>query len=418
MKLQFETTTNRSYLVVPAANEPQSVADRMLLEARWLQALPCELRHPDGKHYFYYETTHLQSMDIVFQKKKLETEDIRMYLEGWRDATEELRDRFCRDDQLLLQPEGVFYDWEHRRFRFAVMPTDYHEADEAHREMAEFLIAHVDYENRAAKQLAYEIYADTLQGVCYPEKYLRELDEEPGEVLPTAEVKTLVPECREDIFRAEEVAASPAGRDADPPGWRRLLRTWILRILVVSVIGYVIVVFTGLDYIAYAALILASAAGFVLYDRYRAQRGPGEEAAEVPEPSGHLIEAYQVKDTGAAEPVEAVAEDWNPTVYMELDRKEEHRLYRLGHREGESIELEQFPFTIGKAKEYADYQLKDESVSRIHARFYEEEDTIYAEDLGSTNGTFLNGLRLIPKQRVALSAEDEISFGRLSFVYR
>ncbi|HTP28822.1 MAG TPA: FHA domain-containing protein [Anaeromyxobacteraceae bacterium] len=55
-----------------------------------------------------------------------------------------------------------------------------------------------------------------------------------------------------------------------------------------------------------------------------------------------------------------------------------------------------------------DLVLADELVSRRHARFFFEEGTFVLEDLGSTNGTFLNGTR-VSRSRVA--AGDRILLG-------
>ncbi|NDJ79027.1 MAG: FHA domain-containing protein [Chloroflexi bacterium] len=52
-------------------------------------------------------------------------------------------------------------------------------------------------------------------------------------------------------------------------------------------------------------------------------------------------------------------------------------------------------------------------VSRIHVRLTKQTATIMVEDLGSRNGTFLNGERLLPKQPRVLRNEDELRLGRM-----
>jgi len=63
---------------------------------------------------------------------------------------------------------------------------------------------------------------------------------------------------------------------------------------------------------------------------------------------------------------------------------------------------------IGRATE-ADVQLSDERVSRRHAAVHLDEDTVAIEDLGSANGTRVNGRQIDAK--VELSSGDMISFG-------
>lgn len=55
----------------------------------------------------------------------------------------------------------------------------------------------------------------------------------------------------------------------------------------------------------------------------------------------------------------------------------------------------------------------EHGVSRIHAAIRRGEDTLTLVDLGSVNGTHLNGQRLIPNQPRVLRDGDEIRLGRL-----
>jgi pSer/pThr/pTyr-binding forkhead associated (FHA) protein len=52
-------------------------------------------------------------------------------------------------------------------------------------------------------------------------------------------------------------------------------------------------------------------------------------------------------------------------------------------------------------------------VSRIHATIRREKATVTIEDMGSANGTYVNGQQLIPGQRCVLRHGDEISLGQL-----
>jgi FHA domain/DUF1707 SHOCT-like domain len=70
-------------------------------------------------------------------------------------------------------------------------------------------------------------------------------------------------------------------------------------------------------------------------------------------------------------------------------------------------------FTIGRAME-CDFTLADLSVSRWHARLYRKDDGWMLSDLGSTNGTRLNGWRVTTG--VPVRPGDTVSFGSVSFV--
>lgn len=93
-------------------------------------------------------------------------------------------------------------------------------------------------------------------------------------------------------------------------------------------------------------------------------------------------------------------------------------LYILdGDREGVQVDLEHFPFTVGRARE-CDFVIDSPDVSRLHAQFEFDHQQVYVTDLGSTNGTYLNNHPLNANELTKLRAGDEINVGnvmRLAF---
>lgn len=77
---------------------------------------------------------------------------------------------------------------------------------------------------------------------------------------------------------------------------------------------------------------------------------------------------------------------------------------------GSHIPLEQnTSYTIGRGSA-CEIQLPDISVSREHARIHSRGDEFVLEDLGSTNGTYVNGERV---ERRTLQSGDKMRVGRL-----
>ncbi len=59
------------------------------------------------------------------------------------------------------------------------------------------------------------------------------------------------------------------------------------------------------------------------------------------------------------------------------------------------------------------YGALEKGVSRIHAEIQRNDETLTIQDMGSANGTHLNGQRLIPEQPRVLRDGDEIQLGKL-----
>ena len=76
------------------------------------------------------------------------------------------------------------------------------------------------------------------------------------------------------------------------------------------------------------------------------------------------------------------------------------------------IALDPLPFRIGRLRD-CQMVLNSPSVSRAHAEIYIEEGRLALRDLDSTNGTFLNGVRL--KEPALLQSGDIVHFGEVEF---
>ncbi|NJL95106.1 MAG: FHA domain-containing protein [Anaerolineae bacterium] len=84
-----------------------------------------------------------------------------------------------------------------------------------------------------------------------------------------------------------------------------------------------------------------------------------------------------------------------------------------GDREGIQINLDRFPFTIGRARE-CDFVVDSQDVSRLHAQFEFDHQQVYVLDMGSTNGTYVNNRQLVAHERFKLRAGDEINVGNVT----
>lgn len=112
-------------------------------------------------------------------------------------------------------------------------------------------------------------------------------------------------------------------------------------------------------------------------------------------------------------------ESYGNTIFMEAAvQRKENKLYGINKGNKYHISLEKLPCTIGKMAGSVDIVIKDNTISRIHAKITKQEEGIYVTDLNSTNGTFKNGVRLDPHESVLIEEGDEIRFGRMSFCYR
>ena len=80
-----------------------------------------------------------------------------------------------------------------------------------------------------------------------------------------------------------------------------------------------------------------------------------------------------------------------------------------GFYEGLEWELDRPSTVIGRGRN-ADLVLNEATISRAHALFGYEGPRVFVQDLGSTNGTLVNGVR---EHRKLLNQGDELRMGKL-----
>lgn len=81
---------------------------------------------------------------------------------------------------------------------------------------------------------------------------------------------------------------------------------------------------------------------------------------------------------------------------------------RIGRQAGEGE-------SVWHNLDLSEYDTFERSISRRHCRIFFEGNEYLIEDLGSTNGTWLNGRRLTPHKPTHLKTRDYIQVGQLGF---
>jgi len=84
---------------------------------------------------------------------------------------------------------------------------------------------------------------------------------------------------------------------------------------------------------------------------------------------------------------------------------------RLIANDGRSFSIGDRPLVIGRSPD-VDVVINDSNVSRRHAEVWRTGEGVAVRDLGSTNGTFVNGHRITA---VSLSPRDDVTIGALHF---
>lgn len=347
--------------------------------------LPCSLRYIDGNAYLYYDITSRQNIAQLFDKKVITRQWLTDFLWSMRRVRMEMSRFLLEEGNIVWLPGHIYQDLEKNDFHFIYIP--YCSEDTGFRDLMEYLIEHVDYQDEEMAEYLYKAYE---QYETAGEVYLQSKFFEDAECLRVPQ-KQVIPEPDDITVRQLPSEQNKEQQEKELPEEKvtKEDRRWEENGHVTEKKGL-----------------------FTLWENRRKKEKQERE---------NYSRNLQLTMSGYAVAEETVYEedDMGKTVYMEEQPETRETRHRLMAEEGKLlVSLEQDAYTIGKKRGEADLVLEDPSVSRLHARIVKETDGYYLEDMNSTNGTLKNGLRLQPYEKRKLEEGDEITFGKRTLIYR
>ena len=417
--IEFVNDLRCNYLTIPYDGEENDFALRMLTENMTEGFLKIELRRMDGQTYLYYNISGMQSMEIIYMEKVIDKKAFQTFMWQLHGAIEQSRELFLPGDGICLEPAALFWNLGEQKWEFIYIPGREREEIEKEREhLAEFLVEKIDYADRKLTDTVYRFYEEICAGRMYPDSFLEDGKEEITEDEIRWEVnRDSAIEDKEAEGETEgEITEEPDAEDEweaeSKPGGRGLavilFLLWCASAAATFFAGRIMQ-----EFILPGSAVTVLMTVLLLYTQIKKKR---EGSKKVLENKDEAYEEMNIPYEIENEDIENAPEE--KTVYMDIKEEQERKLYGIGKFRQQKVCLEGLPCVVGKDKALANHVISDSSVSRMHARFFSEKEQLWMQDLNSTNGTYHNGLRLRPNEKVILEAEDEVGFGRVQFIYR
>lgn len=433
---------NRNYLQVRV--EQDAFEDlfqyRMMISGPIKGLLGCRMRELNGVDYLLYDISSMQSISSLYAEKKMDFLAFYQLIHCIETTSKSIKEYLLEEEQLFLYPEFVFQEIETKEYNFVYYPDGSGGCNDSWKRLYEFLLTVADHEDNVLVDIIYQSYeciadGDEFAWVEYLGKKLRQEQE-----IRNKEINTY----QEDNLQQDEVkpllelggdcemqfiSAGETGVDRETHKRKVLIKN--TKGATIFIILYALVMGVGIYYlysnyilnlqenvVTWAALVVITALFafwvflWIKKRDYDTNEGVmrGIDVCKEGERSSTIYEK-------AIEEIYTKQDDYGKTIFFESEEIE-NKLYGIGKKNRRIIQINKFPFTIGKKEDSVDGVLDDASVSRVHARFCQGDDALWVEDLNSTNGTFKNGIMLAPHEKVEVFPEDEIRFGKLQFIYR
>ena len=312
------------------------------------------------------------------------------------------------------------------------------------RTLAEFCMKHTDHEDSEAVFFIYGLYR-ILQEDSVDRSRLRHYMEESGlrTVAKTVQRdsamqseegwKSACEERKEETGSGEnrrKKQESIGTEQIHTQGYSRISRVYaggaVLAVGAALVEGIRYLCFTYRELELKMCIILVIVGILLIYSFVRSHKSEvwwGDKRKKEEEGEVRRKEASEKKDEPeltAEDSIEISAEINAETTVLSVVSSSAELCWQLkGQKETvPDISLSHLPGVIGRRAEDVDYPVMDAGVSRRHLMLFRNEDRIYAEDLGSTNGTYVNEMRIKPGEPFLLQEGDLLKIGSNQYQFR
>ena len=434
-----------NYLVLQNNMETEPYQTHMVLSNSIKGLLKCSIRNINDRADFYYEISSKQTVERIYEFKKITYNQLLEIVNSIKNVFLYMKEYLLEEQHLTLKPEFIYMNMDSKEIELCFYPEYDVPISKAFTELAEFFLDKINHEEEKAVILAYQFYKSTkednfqLQDFIEKHGVLITNDKEDSckENINLKETEGLK---KEEFDEETDTNLWNASESKKVPEEKKKYRYlyYVIGTLFIMTGGAVIILlmslgewimrtyqFTGQAYLVIlsCAIVLVFLGIFIMIPKKKTRI----EVIEIKEnmevdsklEQGNFSKFLEEPWEEEAAVTESSREGYGETVLLrESEQINTHSLSRNSKGKKIVYELNQFPYSIGKVEDCVDLVIKDPSISRLHARLYEENNKIFLMDLNSTNGTFKNGLILDTNEVVEVKSGDEISFADVTFVYR
>ena len=417
----YRKTLDHNYIVFPIPEEMDiDYQINMISENNIPGLIRLQPRYDQDGPQLYYEISSLQPLKRMYEHRTINDNEIRLILGNILNVYRSLRDYMLDDSHLLLMPEYIYVDAVSLMPSLIFLPFYEQERNKSLLDLCEYFMSRSSHDGNDPDMLSYRLYHLVRLENIVPADIQKLLDEpQPAAVPaapPVAATESVTAGTDTEVKPARVTPCTDTPKEKAPASAFPLIQLITAAAgLLVSLLPSGILKLSRAGRLAGTALMITGLISFfiALKKKKTASEPASPTAAAAVNAAENEFEMYFSDDAPAVS--EDASDCYSKTVFIESDPKDIEGIL-IEKTKKEEYPLNTFPFTIGKLKERVDLELKDRSVSRIHARILKKDDKYYLQDCGSTNGTFINGIQLQTEETVPIEKDDEIGIGRVRFV--
>ena len=365
MKIEYLRTAQNSYMIVKDADFAFAPYElQMVLHNKLRNLVPLQIIVADGKVEYWYDVTGLKSLEQKIAVNVADGMVIRQILEGICAIKTELESYLLDDRDIDYHASMIFWNRTGEEILFCYIPGYRNANGGGVRELFEEILQNLNHSDSEAVRMAYGIYERCSGEEPVMEDYREYLYGK--EKSRSQKEKTDITNKSEELF----LQKSALQEEETNPAWENGKRLFFLK-------------------------------GRKKKNSWKEKEAAWFDATEEP--------SEMVAETNAAL-------HWGETMcFSNIELEKIWELVYQGDGLEDDMRLDHFPYLVGKKSGGADGILTAQTVSRLHARIFEESGELFVEDFNSTNGTYLNGHLLPMNTPARLKEGDHLIFATEAF---
>ncbi len=399
---------DHSYLLfLMEEDKREEYSFQMLLQNEIPGLLNCRLRYIEEDSYYSYEISSKKSLFQEYRDKKLYYKDLKELFYKISEVIKQAADYLLEKEGFLLNPEYIFMDQQTEELYCVYLPVNncFSSNMERYRGLSEFLLERTDHRDEHAVNAVYQFYKMSKEDFFSFDAFIGFLEKEDLMIQAKErrrEERKYLPEessnMDRDVRNESETTRNDRMEEKNGFHWKAPCILLITGTFLAAA-GFLPIVKPFFMYLLLSGLTMSVLSfilwGMAFYNWFK----------------GNKQEEYMEMDQVVT--VEEYFDNMldNETVYFDEDLTL-HLKWKEGHFSKEYA-LMTFPVTVGKLKESVQMCIEDASISRLHARFMQQDEAVILQDLDSTNGTWVNGKKLTAGEEAVIRRNDEIQFGKI-----
>lgn len=472
LKREFIKDMKSSYMVLKGDGREQNYKNKMLSQYSIPGLLGIDIKSINNMELYYYDITNLKTLEEAYGTRVFHFHDMKDLLDRIFDAIDNSREYFLEQDDFILHPEGLYMKENTDSLKLCYYPGYRESIVGQFSLLFEYIMNKADYKEESAVLLIYALYKESREKNTTLYR-LRDILKEatPKEI----KVRKLTVSQEINIRTLDNVQTGQTGQKAlvsplvnkpvaveenytntnsqeeyekqEEVSYYETNSFVLLGAIVAGALGFLFVLFkTGVlsDEMGHPDIIKVTAglaivvclSGYALTKVFDPKKKSTrlvtriayDNTAEESERTDIEIESDKqneenrevipfIQEENSVTSILSEAEDKTEILFVQPSLPSHYLIAKSSNNPAE-IAMKNFPYYVGKDKTRNQLVLNEGSVSRLHAVITIRDKVVFLTDLGSTNGTYVNGQRIEKNQPVMIDNSDELAFSREIYLFK